>query len=106
MDDFIIQDNNLSSHRAIIIENVKDLLEIPILPSWPNNSPYVLSIENILVIWKEHGYARKPRDLVELEKIAYSKWENLNPNLFRNLYESIPRRIDLLINVKGSKIKY
>lgn len=106
MDDFILEDHNLSSHRAKIIEDVKDLLEIPTLPSWPNNSPDVSPIENIWVIWKEHGYARKPRDLVELERIAYSEWENLDPNLFRNLYESIPRRIDLLIKVKSSKIKY
>jgi len=106
IDNFILQDDNLSSHRASGIEDVKNTLEMPTIPSWPSNSLDLSPIENIWAIWKERVYARKPRNLEELERIAFSEWENLDPRIIKNLYESIPNRLSLLIKAKGRRIRY
>lgn len=106
IDQFVLQDDNLSSHRTAVVEGVKDTLEIEAISSWPSNSPDLSPIENIWAIWKERVHNRKPGTLSQLEKIANEEWNNLEPSLFRRLYESMPNRIRLLINARGRRIRY
>lgn len=106
IDHILIQDDNLSAHRTKEVEDIKDKLNILSLPSWPSNSPDLSPIENIWSIWKERVYAKKPKTLESLEEIALEVWNNLEPGLFRNLYESMPNRLNLIIHAKGRRIKY
>jgi len=106
IDQFILQDDNLSSHRTPWVIGMRGLLEIEPIHSWPSNSPDLSPIENIWAIWKQRIYARKPLNLDQLEEIAFEEWRNLDPEIFRKLYEGMPKRLALLRKAHWRRIKY
>lgn len=74
---------------------------------WPGNSPDLNPIENL---W--HNIGRKitkksPKSVLELQTVIESVWndESTNSDL-KNLYESMPRRIEAVIKARGGCTKY
>jgi transposase len=68
---------------------------------WPGNSPDLNPIKNLWNIMKD-GLKSKdigsaPRLQAELKKL----WVTLDQAMLRNLSDSMPRRLQMVINAKG-----
>jgi hypothetical protein len=73
---------------------------------WPGNSPDLNPIENLWNIMKD-GLKSKdmgsaPKLRAELKKL----WVTLDQAMLQNLSDSIPRRLQMVINAKGEMTKY
>lgn len=74
----------------------------------PVNSPDLNTIENfwakMVYIWKDVF----PRNEKTLEKYVVERWEaeRNNPQYFRNLYDSMPLRMQAVLDNNGGMTKY
>jgi transposase len=73
---------------------------------WPGNSPDLNPIENLWNIMKE-GLKKKdigsaPKLQAELKKL----WVSLDLVMLRNLSDSMPRRLQMVLDAKGEMTKY
>jgi transposase len=75
--------------------------------TWPGNSPDLNIIENLWAILKRKVRARNPKTLWELENTIMEAWEkDISPDIIKNLFNSMPRRIKAVIKSKGGITKY
>lgn len=104
---YIFQDDNAPIHTATITKNwirnnnIKKLL-------WPAQSPDLNPIENL---WDElerkvRSHKPLPKNKNDLWQILQEAWENLDENKYKNLVDSMPRRIAAVIANKGKPTKY
>jgi len=81
-------------------ENIK-LLE------WPGNSPDLNPIENFWTELKNKVAEKHPTRLPSLNKTIKSSWVlDMPTELCRNLIESMPRQIRVVLEAKGGHTKY
>jgi hypothetical protein len=81
---------------------------------WPANSPDLNLIENLWAILKAkvekkvYNQIREKKILSssEFQGIIRQEWNNLDRNIFFNLVDSMPRRLNEVIEKKGYKINY
>jgi len=76
------------------------------LLSWPGQSPDLNPIENLWAYLKTQVQKRKPKNVVELDEIVHEEWSKLDDQILTNLVESMPRRIQAVIEAKGYPSKY
>ena len=75
---------------------------------WPAQSPDLNIIENIWLYMKRElqksavDITTKNDLLLEIQSV----WRNIELDYIRNLYQSIPDRLDNVIKMKGHLIKY
>lgn len=74
----------------------------------PANSPDLNPIENV---WAKttHGWKSVyPRNVENLDEQVQRNWEKLreDPDYFKNLYESMPTRLNAVIDANGGHTKY
>lgn len=107
--DGIFQDDNAPIHTARIIkswyvEHEADLHHLP----WPAQSPDLNIIEPL---WstleaRVRNVFPPPSSLKELEKLLIEEWHNIPIETVEKLYDSIPRRIQAVLNAKGGPTPY
>ena len=106
-ENYIFQEDNAPIHTARIAKNWKEVNSIANLP-WPAQSPDLNPIENL---WDElERKVRKhkplPKNKDDLWRILQEEWLNLDENIYKNLVDSMPRRIAAVIENKGCPTKY
>ncbi|CAG2224309.1 unnamed protein product [Mytilus edulis] len=106
-DNYIYQDDNAPVHRAKI---VKDYMEQNQLHGmeWPAQSPDLNIIENM---WRKikielQKQAHNITTKAQMETAIRDIWTNISLEFIRKLYDSIPRRLRLVIRAKGNITKY
>jgi transposase len=106
-DKFVFQQDNAAVHTAGIVKNYVKRSNIKTM-IWPANSPDLNPIENVWAFMKRKldQYPEPPKSLEELWERAQDVWTNIDENFLRELYESMPRRMNMLYNNKGQHIKY
>ena len=93
--------------RAHTVENYKDQNEVTSM-KWPAQSPNLNIIENIWLYMKrelqksEVDIATKNDLLREIQGV----WWNIELDFIRNLYHSIPDRLDNVIKMKGLATRF
>ena len=80
------------------------------LVSWPSRSPDLNPLENLWALFKRHllrfpvpPNLRQTRELVERE---LPNFEREHIKLFPKLYESLPKRMNMVVKSKGLPTKY
>jgi hypothetical protein len=105
---YLFQDDNASIHTA---KDVKQWIlknKIKILPDWPSQSPDLNPIEHL---WSElerriRNRSENIKNLRKLETALQEEWDKISKNQLMNYIESMPRRIEAVIENNGWPTKY
>jgi transposase len=75
---------------------------------WPAQSPDLNPIEHLWVHLKKalQGYPKPPSGVHELWSRLEEEWNKIPPEVCQRLIESMPRRIEAVIDAKGGHTKY
>jgi len=73
---------------------------------WMTSGAEVNVVKNLWSYLQEKVLAREPKNLYDLKKITKEEWEMIDINLIRNLTESFPKRLAMMVQSKGGHIKY
>ncbi len=106
-ENYIFQEDNAPIHTANIAKKWRRDNNITNLP-WPAQSPDMNPIENLWEELDRQVRARKPlpKNRGELWQALQEEWINLDENKYKNLVDSMPRRIAAVIASKGNPTKY
>jgi hypothetical protein len=104
-DGYWFQQDNHPVHRSkiasnFIERNFEDVVE------WPPYSPDLSPIENLWVWLKREVGKDMPRTIEDLRKSIRRNWERVTPEFLQPYFDSLPRRIEELIEAKGSRLNY
>jgi transposase len=103
---FTFQDDNAPVHTAGVVIQWKEANLISSLP-WPAQSPDLNPIEHV---WDQLEKAiRKrnpPKNTNELVSFLMEEWANLDRHYLQKLVDSMPRRVQAVIDSKGNPTKY
>lgn len=102
---WIFQQDGSGVHRAGIIEDFIDTFqEEPI--EWPPYSPDLSPIENIWAWLKNEVSKDMPTSIQSLKRCIRKHWNRIDCSFLTPYFMSMPRRIDLVLESDGRKIKY
>ena len=75
---------------------------------WPANSSDLNPIENIWKLLKDNiqKYESFPRIIYELKAALKEEWLKFGINILREVIDSMPRRINAVLEAKGGPTKY
>ncbi len=99
--DFIFQQDLAPAHSAKATSTWFKDLGIPVL-NWPANSPDLNPIENLWGIVKRKMRYARPNNAEELKATIRATWALITPEQCHRLIDSMPRRIDAVIQAKGA----
>jgi len=106
-DEYIFQDDGAPCHRAKVIKAWLQDKHIPAMSDWPGQSPDISPIENLWHIMKRLIGEMKPTGRVTLVEAVISTWHHtVALETLQKLIESMPRRIQAVIDAKGNVTKY
>lgn len=94
-------------HTAKCIYKYLEYKKVKVL-DWPGNSPDMNPIENVWDYLKKEVAKSAPTTKEKLVAVLNSTWRN-SPNInqmIQSCINSMPRRIDALLQVKGKHTKY
>jgi len=102
---WIFQDDNDPKHRSSKAKKWLSDHEVKRL-DWPSNSPDINPIENVWALLKDRVAAREPGNLDQLEQYIREEWAKLTRSLAEHLVDSMPDRMQALIDADGDSIDY
>ena len=76
--------------------------------TWPSNSPDLNPIENLWHVLRSNIRKRKrqPRNRKELEKALQEEWNKLDMGVINSLIDSMPSRMQAVIDARGGPTHY
>ena len=105
--EYLFINDNAPVHRAHTVDNYKDQSEVTSM-EWLAQSPDLNIIQNIWLYMKRElqksaiNIATKNDLLREIQSV----WWNIELDYIRNVYQSIPDRLDNVINMRAHLTKY
>jgi transposase len=100
--------DNCPIHRCTVVrewfQNHPDVIPL----YWPSKSPDMNPIENIWAVMTNEWEHQNERTQEALERHVTQTWESLRrtPRICYNIVDSMPRRIEKLIENQGRYTKY
>ena len=105
-DDFVWMHDNATPHSAAATQAYLEGRGIPVL-KWPALSPDLNPIENIWGIMSQKLYTngKSYQNTNELWEAIVHTWHSLDAAVFRKLYNSMQKRMALVLESNGKRIK-
>ena len=105
--EYDFQDDNAPVHRAKIVKQWMQNNSVKNIP-WPAQSPDLNPIEHLWDVLerKVRKHDPHPKNLTELMIILKEEWNKIEPEVLTNLVESMPRRVQAVIDSHGNPTKY
>lgn len=104
---FIFMHDNARPHTAGIVRNYLQDVGITVM-EWPSRSPDMNPIEHLWDELKRRVRARHPapQTLQELKTAIEEEWENIPQHVILTLINSMPNRMNAVINALGGNTSY
>ena len=102
----ILQQDGATCHTAKIIGQYLDNNNISYISPWPGNSPDLNPIEHVWAGMKRLLRDRDTSSLPKLEAQINDIWKNLDRDYLKVLIDSVPDRLQQVIDKKGKATKY
>lgn len=102
---FIFQQDSDPKHTSHIVSKWLKDKRIKVL-DWCPQSPDLNPIEHLWSQLKMKVREQNPRNINELKEIVKQEWDKIDPQLTKNLVESMSRRCQAVIEAKGGHINY
>lgn len=102
---YLLEDHS-STHDSHLIKQTKEDLNLRTLNNFPARSPDLNPIENLWSYWKDRIRERNPQTLDKLQVYASQEWNRITVDICRKYISSMPRRLQAIIEAKGSYTKY
>ncbi|KAJ4441837.1 hypothetical protein ANN_11696, partial [Periplaneta americana] len=101
-DNFVLMHDNARPYIAHAVGDYLQEVGIHVLP-WPARSPDINPIEHVWVMLGQRVKNRRPRSesLQELRRALGEEWELIPQEDIANQIESMPRRMDAVIQARG-----
>jgi len=103
--DFVVQQDNAPIHTGIIVKKYLRDLSIPLLKRPPQN-PGLNPIENIWHLMKSRVIQRVGKSEDETFEDAERAWNEIPQEAVQNCIDSMPRRLQAVIDANGKSTKY
>jgi hypothetical protein len=103
--DCIFQHDNDPKHTAKLNKEYLKKYIVPTL-DWPSQSPDLNPIENLWAILEHRARDRAPRNEDHLFEILQEAWQALDAETLTKLADSMPERIQAVIERAGMPTKY
>ena len=102
---FVLQMDNDPKHTSKVTKAFLKQQKWKIL-EWPSQSPDINPIEHAFHLLKCSLKKASPRNKAELKKKATEAWEGIPSAKIEKLVNSMPSRLQAVINCKGYATKY
>ena len=99
----ILQQDGAPSHTFISTSKAKKIM---VLQDWPAQSPDMNIIEHVWGRMKEEAWKMKPKNLDELWEACKTAFFAIPDDFNNKLYESLPNRMDAVLQAHGSHARY
>jgi transposase len=101
----LVQDND-PKHRSKMVTQLLDKKAPNRVLDFPANSPDFNPIEDIWSIIASALERKNIKKMSQLKRAIKNEWDKLDMQLIRNSVESMPRRLQECINLKGERTSY
>jgi hypothetical protein len=101
----ILQEDNDPKHRSKLCVKWKEKNNFVSLP-WPASSPDQNCIENVWHVLKIRVADRKPTTLKQLARAIRKEWSMLSEEYAAKLVDSMPQRVQAVIEANGDFTMY
>lgn len=103
--DFVLQQDNAPIHTSRLIKNFLHEVGQDVL-DWPPQSPDLNVIENVWHIMKSQVSQNFGRTKDDVWKDVIQVWSQISVETCRNLIDSVPRRLQEVIEARGGHTSY
>ena len=106
-EDIVFQQDNAAIHKSKATMKWLEEQNFELM-DWPAKSPDLSPIENLWAILKKrlNTYQTPPNSIHVLWERIEEQWNTITPELCNKLIESMPKRMQMVVQAKGSWIKY
>ena len=94
------------AHRAASTKQWHERHGVKLFGGWPGNSPDLNPIENLWSQMKHMQRKERATSAEGLKRIARKVWKGVSSDYLKKLYESMPRRMQAVIDAEGGHTKY
>lgn len=103
--EFIFQHDNDPKHTSRVVKQFLDADNVTVL-EWPPQSPDLNPIEHLWDELDRRIPKSKRKGLKEFRTALFEEWNKIEQNVLKTLVDSMPRRLEAVIQAKGGPTRY